>query len=409
MNSKFAQLEPVSFVLLLALTIISGCSQPDASPAKTAGLASVPPQPLATPQSAEPEPLKTEQPTAPPANHAPAVTTPENEVRPAASTKSTTGEAPQQQYLESVFLSKAEFSSDQDGKPKGWWVSDSKSIKKSNVKGPADSAAWTVTSGKSDEVRLVRSVYADLSDEKIGVKVFVKAAEPETVKLAIVCKSDAGEFFKSAINKGGDDWQELSLEAQLPKAIEKDSLSVRVAIAPGLKSPIELANAEVNRFTKVAAASMQMFPVLKREHFAIAEDGLPKGWWASARDRVKVSGETGVCGDLAWSLQPDAKTDVVISRSVYADLSGMRIEIIAHVKSAEKEKVVLSLNGKSNDKDIFAAARNAGTGDWEELHIVHDLPQEVDPDSLSARVTLLSGAKVPAEISCVEINKVAAK
>ncbi|MCC6155195.1 MAG: carbohydrate binding domain-containing protein [Candidatus Hydrogenedentes bacterium] len=63
MNPKYTLLVPFCMIIT-ALTITTGCNQPAAAPAKTEGLASVPPQPAATPQPAAAEPPVPAEPAA---------------------------------------------------------------------------------------------------------------------------------------------------------------------------------------------------------------------------------------------------------------------------------------------------------------------------------------------------------
>ncbi|NUM56307.1 MAG: hypothetical protein HUU46_21935 [Candidatus Hydrogenedentes bacterium] len=302
----------------------------------------------------------------------------------------------------SVLLAKAEFDSEKDGAPQDWWVSDKKLVKKSKSKGPGDSVAWTISSGKSDDTRMVRTIFTDLSGQKIEAKANVKASEAEAVTLAILCKADGKEFYQAAMNSGGDDWAELSVSARLPENIEKESLSIRIVVKPGLKKPVEVAGAEVHRIEKVPAASLS--PIFKREEFANEKDGLPQDWWASDKGKVKAGGANGPCGGKAWQLSPDGDATTQIARTIYTDLSGKRVEFVAHVKSSEAGAVVISVNGKSKSGDIYAAARNKGTGTWERLRVVQDLPEGIEENSLSGRITVQSGVKTAALVSCVEFN-----
>lgn len=216
-------------VALIGCTPAAGpvASAPEAAPAPAA------PAPA-------PAPAASEAPVPAPAPAAPVQPAPAPKPEPPKDTRPA---------VDIALVENADFS-DWDGDlPEGWSAVDADLVSKSKEKGPDGGPVVALDAPGDDGYN---TFYHILKDEKLNggrvrATVMVKADQADTVVVALRFKTTSepndSDIIRSAAHSGSGEWEEVTVDAEMPKNVREGSAQLRIVVRPSAEGGAEVASA----------------------------------------------------------------------------------------------------------------------------------------------------------------------
>ncbi|MCC6796538.1 MAG: carbohydrate binding domain-containing protein [Candidatus Hydrogenedentes bacterium] len=418
MIRKYALFSSASCLLLSALAIISGCGQPAAAPARTEGLAPVPPQPSATPQPASVEPVPSEPaalaipaPKAPKTPAEPAVAIPKNPKEVPAATIVPLGEGSVSAKSDAPNL--VPEGNWEEGYP-GWQLRGKAEIKvdekeklfgvrslRVGLKGSTgcELVRWEVAKGevKAGNRYLLRG-YIKTQDIDSEASVYLTA-------FTINSTSKQMSWFKSSPITKNTAWAEVDVPVQVPEGA--DALAVRIEYEQNSKKAAKGGTVWVDdvSVTQVTQEMLEPENLLTNGDFEAFTNN-----WTDLPDASHLASDTDVkqlkgSASLRIDLKGLDKAFVLQWIKGITPNTTYRLDGFVKTKEAAGDAflTVMAENSKRSNKAWLSTKKVNGTADWRKLSL--QVKTADDTDTLAIRFEFRSEKEgVPATSGSVWLD-----